>query len=166
MPYFPIIGDTLTMLLSKPYSGTAAPEQGFYIMNRDGVWVIDLPDESGMAAFSAWLSAFDDIGWSRREAKKRLTEEHERRANAAEVQGIQIGLLTEAVRLLAINSGTAFNSWGAVARNRMNAIRARLLRIEQINTAAELISADIDAMTDSYAISQFDVAASPRWPVI
>ena len=68
------------------------------------------------------------------------------------------------MRLTVTNCGTAFNAWPVAARLRMNAIRTRILRIEQINTAAELIAGDIDAMTESYAISAFDVAASARWP--
>jgi hypothetical protein len=151
---------------AKPYAGLAAGPAGFSLINLDGAWILDAVDEAAVAVFQAWYVAFDDLAYAKARAKERLEEERARRMNNAEVQGVQLGLLTEAVRLLATNSGTAFNSWGAVARNRMTAIRNRLLRIEQINTAADLIAGDIDALTDSYVISAFDVTTSARWPAI
>ena len=166
MAYVPITGGALAILESKPYAGAVAPQEGFFIGQLDNVWMIDERDENTLAEFAAWLEAFDDVAHAKVRAKERVAEELQRRMNDAEVQGFLLNQVIRLLRLQVKNSGVAFNSWPSADRSKASAANSRIQNVEGIGDAAEQINAEIDALTDTYAISGYDIANSPLWPTV
>lgn len=159
MPEFPIAYPT-----AKPNAGLAAALLGHHLIQRDGAWVCRADDQAGADTCQSFLDAFDDLATARTNAKARLREALDRRSTVDRAQNEVIGLLAQALRIAIQRSGTAFASWPTADRNTVTAINNRIRRFEDLAAAADLIGADIDALTDSGAIDSFDPEASGRWP--
>lgn len=159
MPLFPI-----DYPADKPNAGMAAALAGFALREHDGAWVVETPDQATADACQAFLDGFDAVAAAKASAKARLRAVLDRRATVDRAQNEALGLLAEALRIAVQNSGAAFASWPAAARTRVTAINNRIKRFEDLTNAADLIGADIDAMTDPAAIEGFDPDSSGRWP--
>lgn len=160
MPLFPI-----SVPAGKPNVGDAALRAGLRLRQlADGTWVADVPTQLGADAVQAFVDAFDAVAFARAGAKVRLRAALARRTGIDGAQNDAIGWLAEAMRLTVTNSGTAFASWPAAQRQRMQTLNGLIKRFEDLTAAAGLISADIDGLTDPAAIEGFDPDASGRWP--
>lgn len=155
----------ITVPAGKPNVGDAASRAGLRLRQLgDGSWVADVPTQLEADAVQAFVDAFDPVTFARTGAKLRLRTALARRTGIDGVQNDAIGWLAEALRLTATNCGTALAAWPAAARTRILALNAKIKRFEDLTAAADLIGADIDALTDPSAIEGFDPEASGRWP--
>lgn len=160
MALFPIL-----FPLHKPNAAEAAREAGFWLRRHaDGSWWVRAEDQDEADRCQIFVDGFPGLVAAKAKARQRLAEVARQMEREDEAQTRALGFHTEALRLIVANSGSPFASWPAAARQRMQQIAQRLERLEELARAADLIAADIEAMTDVDAIEAFDARLSSRWP--
>lgn len=155
MPLFPI-------LVPRPRAGAyaAAREAGYTIVQRQ----IEADTAAEADACNALLAAFDDVAAMRREMKRLVAVELERRLTLALSLARLVVIGGAAIRLLARNSGSPVANWPAADRNRLQAIMGRFERANDLLNAAEAIEALLDAAATVPQLRDIDVRNSKLWP--